>query len=113
MRRLSIVLFAIIGSLLIISVAPVSAADGDLVVGSEHTSDSDFQDATELTNVSVAGSGDSANLVFTDGQSYFDSFEDQPADSGMPDGWSQDAAYWVPDAVEISSTYATDGSQSV
>ncbi|WP_233509343.1 Ig-like domain-containing protein [Haloferax sp. Atlit-48N] len=91
----------------------MTAADGDLVVGSEHTTDSDFDDATELTNVSVAGSGDSANLVFTDGQSYFDSFEDQPADSGIPDGWSQDAAYWVPDAVEVSSTYATDGSQSV
>eukprot|EP00761_Pharyngomonas_kirbyi_P008975 gb/GECH01008990.1/.p1 GENE.gb/GECH01008990.1/~~gb/GECH01008990.1/.p1 ORF type:complete len:936 (+),score=-5.28 gb/GECH01008990.1/:1-2808(+) len=113
MRRISIVLFALFASMLVVSAAPASAADGDLVVGSEHTTDTDFQDATELTNVSVAGSGDSANLVFTDGQSFFDSFENQAADSGIPDGWSQDTAYWVPDAVEVSSTYATDGAQSV
>ncbi|MFC7128444.1 Ig-like domain-containing protein [Haloferax chudinovii] len=62
MRRRSIVLFALFASMLVVSAAPASAADGDLVVGSEHTTGSDFTSGT-LTNVSVSGSGESASVV--------------------------------------------------
>jgi len=59
--------------MLVVSAAPASAADGDLVVGSEHTTDTDFESGT-LTNVSVVGSGSSAYVSFNYG--VFEDFED-------------------------------------
>ncbi|MCO8266635.1 Ig-like domain-containing protein [Haloferax sp. AB510] len=67
MRRLSIVLFALFASFLVVSVAPVSAADGDLVVGSENDTDDELQNGT-LTNVTVNGNGEAAHVELSDGE---------------------------------------------
>lgn len=69
-------LFAIFASLLIVSVAPVTAAGDNLVIASEHTTDTDFQNATELTNVSVEGTGTSAAVSLDDGDVPIETVED-------------------------------------
>lgn len=58
------------------NVATSAAADG-LVVGSQHTTDSDFQAGT-LTNMSVVGSGDDATVELESGTSttVYDDFDD-------------------------------------
>lgn len=77
MRRWTIVLFALVASALVVSAIPVaSIQSGDtLVVGSQHTTDGDFQNAQELTNVSVQGTGDGADVVYNPAPIY-DDYED-------------------------------------
>jgi hypothetical protein len=76
MRRATTVGFAVFASLLVVSVAPAGAmdtaaqADG-LVVGSQHTTDGDFETAQALENMTVAGSGESAYVSFRDSTASF------------------------------------------
>ncbi|WP_435360396.1 MerC domain-containing protein [Haloarchaeobius sp. DFWS5] len=81
MRRKSIVLFAVVASFLIVSHAPIVAADPGLVVGSEHSSESDFTNAS-LTNMSVSGSGESASVVLNPPAAggFSDDYEDGSVD---------------------------------
>jgi len=78
MKRGATVAFVVIFSVLMITAVPanVSAASGQLVVGSQHT---DFGTGNEsapqkLTNLSVEGSGDSASVVYRS-QDTIESFE--------------------------------------
>lgn len=61
-------------------------------VGSINTTDSEFRNATELTNTTVAGSGQSANVslanVASSSGSFFDGFEDESADAGVADNFT-------------------------
>lgn len=73
MRRRRIVVFAILASLLmaLTPMAVSSASSNQLVVGAQHSTDSDFQAAEELTNVSV-----SSDAVRYQNYGVFDGFED-------------------------------------
>ncbi|AFK19023.1 hypothetical protein E6P09_09570 [Haloferax mediterranei ATCC 33500] len=77
MRRFSIVLFALLASVLAVSATPVSAADAGLELASRNTTSSDFNDATTLEGFEVKSSGD-GELVAASGisTSVPDSFED-------------------------------------
>lgn len=103
-------------SLVVAGAAPASSTnmaissqqvDG-LVVGSSHTSAQDFQNAQTLKNTSVSGSGDSADVTLT-GSRFFDSFEGEPADTGVPDAWTEVAA----GTHNVTTAWASDGSQSM
>jgi hypothetical protein len=51
------------------------------------------------------------NGVAAAGSTFSDSFEDEPADSGVPDAWENQTSYSA-DTIEVSSSKADDGSQS-
>lgn len=61
-HRWSIVAFALVASVLVVSAVPVTAASEGLAVGSQHTTATDFQDAQALTNLTIDGSGESAHV---------------------------------------------------
>lgn len=63
MRRRTIVAFAVFATYLVVSTAPVAATHGGLVVGSEHSTDTDFNNAQTLDRVSVSGSGTAADVA--------------------------------------------------
>lgn len=76
MKRKTQVAFAIFASFLVLSVAPVAGASSNLAVGSSHTTDTHFNNAQELTNVTVEGTGSSADVVLDTGTNLVDSAED-------------------------------------
>lgn len=78
-RALAVVAVAL--ALLAVSAQPVAASHGQLTVGSEHTSTSDFESATDLSGVNVESN--TVELAAID-----DGFETHPAGSGVPDGWT-------------------------
>ncbi|ADQ68442.1 hypothetical protein C499_08722 [Halogeometricum borinquense DSM 11551] len=109
-RRPAIVAFALFATYLVVSTAPVAAASsGDLAVGSSHTTASDFNDATELTNVSVEGSGTSASVAL-EGQlnQTVDGFED-----GDLSEYTQTTGDTVQSSMVWSGDYAVEMDPSV
>ena len=72
MKRRYTVLFALVATYLVVSVAPIAgAASGDLVVASEHTTTSDFNNATTLQDVTVEN-----GAVTFGGEQTLEGFED-------------------------------------
>lgn len=112
-RRPRTVAFALLASLLLLTTAPgsVAASSHNESVASVHTTDSDFNAATELTNVSVLGTGADANVVLAEGGATFsDGFDDEPADTGMPEDWT---AVLSPPTVEVTNSTDYEGGQSL
>lgn len=72
-RRLTVVLVIAV-TLLALSAQPVAALQTNTALGSIHTNDTDFSGAAQLTNVSVAGSGESASVELDSNAA--DDFED-------------------------------------
>lgn len=68
MRRTLIVWFAILASLLVVTVNPVAAATANVVISSNST-DTDFNNSSTLSNVAVTGSGSNAYIEPTGGGS--------------------------------------------
>lgn len=103
-RQVKTLVAAVAMVYLVVSALPVGAA-GTLVVGSQHTTDSEFSAAPTLENVSVQGSGVSADVVL-DRESESDSFED-----GNLDGWTQDpsGSYNASTTVSKDGTYSAHG----
>lgn len=99
-RRVTIIAFAM--ALLVVFAQPAAAADAQLEVGSQHTTDTDFNNAKLLTNLAVSGSGESASLEL-DGLSVIDSAED--ADIDEYGGYTGN--------ISVTSTTSTDGSYSI
>jgi hypothetical protein len=96
---------------LVASAPPVAAANSS-AVASQHTTDSDFSGAQTLDNVSVVGSGTSADVVLS-GSEFADGFEDEPADDGMPEDWENASLSGVDEVINVSDTRAYAGSQSM
>jgi len=112
MRRVTEIVFAILGAYLVLSMAPMAAAASsseELVVGSQHSDAQEFSNAKTLDNVSVVGCGDSA-YVTLDTASFQDCFEDEAADSGVPNNW--EIASDNDGSSNVSTNKAKDGSQS-
>jgi len=113
MRPRAQALFAIVASLLLVSVAPGAAASsgGELVVGSEHTDFGTDSEASpqKLTNLTIEGTGDSATVSLSESNTFSDSFENELADSGTPDNWELTTSSG---SEEVNTTYATDGSKA-
>lgn len=68
---------------------------------------------TQLTNLNIVGSGDSASLELETTQipvGFSDSFESESADTGMPNNWERESGSTV--TTEVTTTRASDGSQS-
>lgn len=65
MGRRAVVVFALLASLLAVTAMPVGAVQTNTAVGSIHTNDTDFNAATELTNVSVEGTGTAADVALS------------------------------------------------
>ncbi len=63
MNRGVTVAFAVVASLLVVASTPATAASAGLAVGSSHSSDSDFGDAAELSDVTITGSGTDAAVA--------------------------------------------------
>lgn len=106
MKRALVVAFALVSTYLVVSAMPVAAAGtgGQLVVGSQHTTDTDFESATELTNVTVQGTGDSGSIVLAETSGgIVDSFEDRDLAE-----WQGDSSGWT-----FGSGSATDGSTAL
>ena len=69
--RWSLVAFAVLASLLVVTTAPAAAVNTAVVQGGTHTDDGDFSNAT-LDNMTVTGSGDTASVVASTGGSDID-----------------------------------------
>ena len=109
------VALAVVLSVLAASVGPVGAmhtqaVDG-LVVGSQHDTQAEFQNAQQLTNLTTTSSGDGAVKLPDSGLSYAEGFENQPADSGVPDGWEV-ALAGPPNTINVTTKQAASGTQS-
>lgn len=105
MRRISMVAFAVVFAALV-ATSPVAAQSGQLVVASNHTTDTDFNGADTLTNVSVEGSGNAANVTLDDDvQTTIEGFE-----SGNLDDWTvvggQKSNFTVQTSTVHDGTYA-------
>lgn len=66
MRRSLVVAFAVVGALLMVTAQPAAAADAGLEVASQNSTDTDFNNAQTLTNVSVSGGDVSLGTTTTD-----------------------------------------------
>jgi len=117
MRSTSIRVGAVLAVFLTVlaaSGAPISAANtsiqasDQLVVGSSHTTDSELSGGY-LTNVEIQGSGESASVVLPQ-ELYQTSFEDEPADAGLPDNW--EVANNPPASTNVTTSRSAVGSQS-
>lgn len=83
------------------------AVDG-LVVGAQHQAFGTTGGASPtLTDMSIEGSGSSASVVLS--SPFTDGFEDEPADAGTPEQWSEIQAA---DTVNVTTQRARTGSQS-
>lgn len=104
MRRSLLVAFAIVASLLAITAAPASAASTNIAVGSAHTTDADFNNATTLENVSVVGSGDDARATLSGGTGQVSKwpFDDDTDTSTATDAWGDN------DGSITGATYTSD-----
>lgn len=77
MTRRRAVLFAIIASVLMVTAMPVAASSHtQLVVGSEHSTATEFNNAKTLDNVEVDGTGDSAHVQLAEVNQFVDGAED-------------------------------------
>lgn len=115
MRRTLFVTLTVVMAALVAS-APVANAQnvsGDLEVASIHTTDADFQNATERTNVSVIGSGQSASVALESvSGEYSDGFESGFSGySGETEAWSTTTsrAYEGSTAISKDADQAIDG----
>lgn len=107
--RWSVVVFALLASLLIVAAQPAAASHLGPEVVSSHSTAADFNQAS-LTNMTVVGSGTSATVELSgSGTSFEDGFESDALDSGVPDNWEVIAS---PDSQEVTTTQADEGSQS-
>lgn len=112
MRRPTIVAFAIVASLLVVTATPAAASSHtNTAVGSIHTTDTDFNAATTLENVSVSGSGASASVAYSPASVFGDGFENEPADAGLPDNWEQSRDQGT-NSFEVTTALASAGTQS-
>ena len=98
---------AIMMALLAVSVGPVSA--DHVAVVAEHTTGADFEAGT-LTGVTVDGTGEDASVALS--TTTVDSFENQPADAGIPDGWEA-VAGGAAAVMSVTTEDAYTGSQSL
>ncbi len=95
---------AVIMALLVVSVAPVSAAGTNVGVGSEHDTASDFEAGT-LSGLSISGTGDDASISLASTE-LIDSFEDGDLSEYSISGDAPEDPY-------ITNQIATDGSRSL
>lgn len=112
MRRVAITGFALLATLLIVS-APVEAAATNTAIGSQHTTDTDFNNATTLDNVTVSGAGADAFVELATIAEFTDDFDSEAADSGIPDNWEAAGTWDTGDAANVSTQQALTGTQSV
>ncbi|SFR36219.1 hypothetical protein SAMN04487947_0434 [Halogeometricum rufum] len=103
MKRSRVVSFAVFAVLLVVTATPVAAANVSVV--SQHTTDSDFEDAT-ITNMSIEGTGAGASVVLGDSQTT-DGFED-----GNLDEYSSTGGWSVTSTNPYSGQYAAEVSPS-
>jgi hypothetical protein len=104
-------LLVVLVALLAVSAMPAQAQNAS-AVASKHTTfgtSGGEPDPTTLEKMSVDGSGESASVTLDSGSPNTNSFEDEAADSGFPDGWSGDAASTTG---EVTTSRAYSGSQS-
>jgi len=108
MNRRPLVAFALLASLLLVATpftGSVAAGSTKTVVGSQHTTDSDFNSAAELTNLSVVGSGQSADVELQTKSGTTDGYE-----SGSLSNYTLAGPY--PGAWGVSSTAAKVGTHA-
>lgn len=98
-------LLVIVVAVMVATAAPVSGSH-QLVTVSVHTSTADFEAGT-LTNMTA--SGGEVTLAPAKAEYTFDS---QPADSGIPDGWSDNGGGGTVDAENVTTKRSLSGSQS-
>lgn len=103
MRRVASL--AVLGVMLYLAVSalPVAAADANLEVASIHTTDSDFNSAQKLENVSVIGTGTDASVSYSG--NLIDDFED--GDISEYEG--DTSGFNVQQAVAKDGSYALEG----
>jgi hypothetical protein len=106
MRRRTSTFLTILLAGLLVTATPAEAAT--TAVGSVHTTESDFQTATTLENVSVVGSGTGASVgLASGGPALEDSFEDDAVGS-FPNNWTEASG-----TAEIDDSRASQGSKSL
>lgn len=103
MKRVLVVL-AVLG--LVLAAVPAAAV---VTTGSEHTTATDFLNATQLVGFDAEGTGDSATLVYTDVYEDYD-FDDQTLGTNPPDGWEY---VYTNGNADVDDTRSRSGSQSM
>lgn len=107
-RRVAIVGFALLASLLVVASMPAAAVQTNVAVGSIHDDAAAFNAATTLENMTVSGAGAAAHVNLTTA-TFADDFDGEAADAGTPDGWTQQSA---PTAQNVTTIRSDSGSQS-
>lgn len=100
-------LFAVFGALLVITGVPAGVqASANLVVGSSHSTDTDFNNASKLDNVTVKGAGKSAYVK----HSPADGVESTPSNGdGLSSVGESGSDYFAQSFVAENGTIATIG----